>query len=106
MENLGFGILLPSDETWQEVEAAWQALENEECQKNNAMTTPQIFDYIEHVISDREPIEDKYVSYLGSTEMLDEDGWAAAHYFGFTIVNVLESLARRLEGKVEFKIIN
>ena len=106
MENLGFRIPLPNDETWEEVDAAWKTAENDECQKLKSMSTVQLFDYIEHVISDREPIEDKYVSYLGSTEMLDEDGWAAAHYFGYVIVNVLESLVEQLEGKVEMKFIN
>ena len=91
----------------QGVEEAWIAVENEECKKINSMSNVQLFDYIQHIISDpkrsAEPIETQYISYLGSTEIFDLDSWDAAHHFECTIKNVLIALVRRLEGKYQLK---
>ena len=115
MENLEFRNPLlflridPSHEsgTWEEVGEAWTAVENEECQKISSMSNVQFFDLIEHILSDpkrsAEPIETQYVSYLGSREIYDLDGWDSARYFKYAIKNVLRSLVRRLEGKFQLK---
>ena len=86
------------------MEKQWKAMENEECKKINSMSNGQIFDLIQRIIFPPfEPIATQYVSYLGSTEKFDFDGWDAAHFFGTTITNILKSIARRLEGNIQLK---
>ena len=65
------------------------------------MSITQLFDYIEHVVSDPiEIIETQYVSYLNTTEIFGLPGSDAADKFSGTIATILKTLERRLEGEI------
>ena len=69
-----------------------------------SMSIDQLFDYIEHVVSDPiEIIETQYVSYLNTTEIFGLIGSDAADKFGGTIATILKTLERRLEGEILLK---
>ena len=82
----------------------WKEVEDQECKMIKSMSIAQLFDYIEHVVSDPiEIIETQYVSYLNTTEIFGLPGSDAADKFGGTIATILKTLERRLEGEILLK---
>ena len=82
----------------------WKEVEDQECKMIKSMSIAQLFDYIEHVVSDPiEIIETQYVSYLNTTEIFGLIGSDAADKFGETIATILKTLERRLEGEILLK---
>ena len=81
--------------------APWKEIEKQECQKIWSMSTPQFFNYVEQIVTDRRPIvplQDDFRFFQRNTQIFCQPGKIAADEYAWTLASILYNLEKRLKG--------